>query len=93
MRASDAVVEMSAMLAYMSVPDAYGVVEPGVYRAKAAAAPNLPFLLHLRLRTLLYLSPDPLLPSVSAFLDKCATRFVRLLYLLYSLNACPLLRD
>ncbi|CAM6127240.1 unnamed protein product [Calypogeia fissa] len=69
---------MAAMLAYMSVPDAYGVVEPGVYRAKAAAAPNLPFLLHLRLRTLLYLSPDPLLPSVSAFLDKCATRFIHL---------------
>ncbi|BBN02830.1 hypothetical protein MPTK1_2g18490 [Marchantia polymorpha subsp. ruderalis] len=69
---------MAAMVAYMSVPDAYGVVEPGVYRAKAAAAPNLPFLLHLRLRTLLYLSPDPLLPSFTAFLDKCATRFIHL---------------
>ncbi|KAL2641920.1 hypothetical protein R1flu_009507 [Riccia fluitans] len=69
---------MAAMVTYMSVPDAYGVVEPGVYRAKAADAPNLPFLLHLRLRTLLYLSPDPLLPAFITFLDKCATRFIHL---------------
>ncbi|KAL3678110.1 hypothetical protein R1sor_021066 [Riccia sorocarpa] len=69
---------MAAMVTYMSVPDLYGVVEPGVYRAKAADDPNLPFLLHLRLRTLLYLSPDPLLPAFITFLDKCATRFIHL---------------
>jgi tyrosine-protein phosphatase SIW14 len=56
-------------LAYMSVPDAYGVVEAGVYRSKALELHNLPFLLHLQLRTVLYLSNDSLVRPVIDFLN------------------------
>lgn len=63
-------------LAYMSVPDAYGVVESGVYRAKALDVHNLPFLLHLQIRTVLYLSPEPLATEVTDFLDKNKIKLV-----------------
>ena len=66
-------------LAYMSVPDAYGVVESGVYRSKALDLHNLPFLLHLQLRTVLYLSPETLAKSVTNFLHQNKIKLVRVL--------------
>lgn len=66
-------------LAYMSVPDAYGVVESGVYRSKALDLHNLPFLLHLQLRTILYLSREPLPKAVTDFLDNNKIKLVRYL--------------
>jgi len=63
-------------LAYMSVPDAYGVVEAGVFRSKALDLHNLPFLLHLQLRTILYLSPDTLAKAVTDFLDNNKIKLV-----------------
>lgn len=63
-------------LAYMSVPDAYGVVEAGVYRSKALELHNLPFLLHLQLRTVLYLSNDSLVRPVIDFLNNHTIKLV-----------------
>ncbi|KAG0608338.1 hypothetical protein M758_8G097900 [Ceratodon purpureus] len=65
-------------LAYMSVPDAYGVVESGVYRAKTLDVHNLPFLLHLQIRTVVYLSPEPLATAVTDFLN---TNKIKLIHL------------
>ncbi|KAJ7568522.1 hypothetical protein O6H91_01G036200 [Diphasiastrum complanatum] len=67
-----------AMLAVMSVPDAYGLVEAGVYRASALTPHNLPFLLQLRLKTLLHLSTEHPLPAIVDLLDKCGTKFIHL---------------
>jgi hypothetical protein len=85
-------------LAYMSVPDAYGVVESGVYRSKALDLHNLPFLLHLQLRTILYLSPDPLAKAVTDFLDSnkiklvcgCLISLVQVFFCLGSLGPASL---
>ncbi|CAM6038133.1 unnamed protein product [Sphagnum compactum] len=65
-------------LAYMSVPDAYGVVEAGVYRSKALEVHNLPFLLHLQLRTVLYLSNDSLVRPVIDFLNNHTIKLMHL---------------
>lgn len=65
-------------LAYMSVPDAYGVVESGVFRSKALDLHNLPFLLHLQLRTILYLSREPLPKAVTDFLDNNKIKLMHL---------------
>lgn len=65
-------------LAYISVPDAYGVVESGVFRSKVLDVHNLPFLLHLQLKTILYLSNQSPPKAVTDFLD---TNKIKLIHL------------
>ena len=52
-------------------PNLFGIVETGIFRSNAPLEENLPFLDHLNLRTVLFLSPEVLLrPVVEFFKDK-----------------------
>eukprot|EP00960_Hanusia_phi_P034674 751229-Hanusia_phi.AAC.1 len=48
-------------------PNAFGIVQQGLYRSNAPVDENLPFLTGLHLKTVLYLSPEVLLRSVVEF--------------------------
>jgi hypothetical protein len=48
-------------------PNLFGIVENGIFRSNAPLDENLPFLDHLHLRTVLFLSPEVLLRTVVEF--------------------------
>jgi hypothetical protein len=55
-------------------PNLFGIVEPGVFRSNAPLEENLPFLDNLRLRTVLFLSPEVLLRTVEQFFTEKSIR-------------------
>lgn len=58
-------------------PEVFGIVEQGVYRSNALRPVNFPFIELLRLKTVVYLSPDMPLRSVTSFLKEHGIRLVR----------------
>lgn len=66
------------------VPDAFGIVEPNVYRCSSVTDPlNFPFIRSLQLKTFLYLSPDS--PAAS-FRKFCQETNIELVSLFESFN-------
>ncbi|XP_002988621.2 probable tyrosine-protein phosphatase DG1060 [Selaginella moellendorffii] len=68
----------AAPLAVMSIPENYGIVEPGIYRASALKVHSLAFVSNLHLKTLLHLSPEPLCPVIGTFLQQSAVNLIHL---------------
>lgn len=62
----------------LSPPDAFGRVEEGVFRGAGLQPVNFSFVDTLRLRTLIYLSPDTPHRSVTDFLQRRGVRLLNL---------------
>ena len=50
-------------------PPLYGLVEEGVHRSGVPAVPNFSFVERLKLKTILFLSPDPPTPELRSFME------------------------
>ena len=59
-------------------PNLFGIVDAGIFRSNAPLDENLPFLDNLRLRTVLFLSPEVLLRTVVQFFDDKSIRLHQL---------------
>jgi len=57
-------------MAALVPPDAYGIVEPGVYRSNVLQPSNFAFIATLQLRKVLILSPEMPTRAVAAFLEE-----------------------
>lgn len=53
----------------MIPPPLYGLVEEGVHRSGLPTMPNFGFLERLKLKTILFLSPDPPPPELRSFME------------------------
>eukprot|EP00271_Cylindrocystis_brebissonii_P008978 TRINITY_DN23544_c0_g1_i1.p1 TRINITY_DN23544_c0_g1~~TRINITY_DN23544_c0_g1_i1.p1 ORF type:complete len:383 (-),score=33.46 TRINITY_DN23544_c0_g1_i1:330-1478(-) len=66
------------LLSYICAPENFGIVESGVYRSNALYAANFPFVKRLKLKTVIYLSPEAPIRAVTQFLEETNTQFIRL---------------
>ncbi|KAI9227186.1 MAG: protein-tyrosine phosphatase [Piptocephalis tieghemiana] len=64
--------------ALLLLPDAYGLVQPGLYRSATPSSDHIPFLQNLRLRTVLLLAPETLSRAVLNFLQEEDIKLVHL---------------
>ncbi|KAI9092152.1 protein-tyrosine phosphatase [Phlyctochytrium arcticum] len=66
------------MATILTPPDAFGMVEKGIYRSSPLHPTNFTFIRTLGLRTVVILTHDIQSKAVSVFYDECGTRVIQL---------------
>eukprot|EP01137_Pigoraptor_chileana_P004779 Opistho-2@46896 len=67
-----------ASVKLLTPPEAFGIVEPSVYRSNSPFPVNFSFLKTLELRTVVVLSPEKPLRAVLDFFEECSINMVHL---------------
>ncbi|KNC99306.1 uncharacterized protein SPPG_05557 [Spizellomyces punctatus DAOM BR117] len=66
------------MATILTPPDAFGIVERGVYRSSTLHPTNFSYIRTLGLRSVVVLTPDVPSKGVQAFYEDCGTRLIHL---------------